>query len=399
MSNPNALFFEGFNNLNSYNIKIDENYWSTNDITKLSHVEGRTGNQIKIANRPIASGLEFNNTLTLSNFTDPLDNHNAFGFGFYTDPFSIRTNNNNAPAPYAENFISFYNGSTEVLRIDIIKTTFESTNSAGFGIYQNNNLVDTYDFKSFSGYSWGVYSEANTISIQDSAYIEIYIEPKNNNKIALRISSRNTIEGLLRNSSNSIYTTITGFNNLTSIKFYSTNDAINWNRTIDDLYLIGGNNINDCLLGHETRIYRLNPSSDSSYQDWDGLENGTVNPPYFYYVSSDDGDATLIYSSVSGDQSIYNLQNIPEPSPTYVSGVKLINIPRKYSTGKDANIINVCTSGNDSVPVDFGNPYLINSDTYSSKTQFVFINPITGNMWTKQEINDMQFGIKHIGTT
>lgn len=397
------LFFEGFNNQNTANKKFDENYWSTPDLSKIELGAGRTGNQIYLRGRPVASGLSDSTVITLSNFIDPLVNNSGFALGFYTDLYSVKTNNDSAPPPYAEKLIEFYNGSEEVLRIDIIKTTYNSTNSLGFGIYQNNVLVDTYDLKSFNGYSWIIYNQDNTMSVGYPSYIEFYIDPKLNNEMCIRFSANNTKDASLRNTSNNIFTAISGFSNLTSIKIYGTNDTIggptSYRRTIDDFYICGGNDTSGCLLGSDTRIYRLNLNGDSSTQEWYGQSYGSVSQSSYWHVSSDDADESYIFSSTIDDESSFDLSNLPNDAPSNISGIKIINIARKSSLSQNSTIINIVTSGNNTESLEIGNPsgHYIDSDQYSSKTEFIFFNPFTGSGWTKQEINDLQLGVKYKG--
>lgn len=390
------VFFEGFNNSDSDAIKLDSSYWSTNDLSKLSYIGGRTSNQIIFSNRPTASGLQDNTILTLSNFTDPLVSHSGFGIGFYTHNYSLRTNTSSSPSPYAEHLISFYDNNGEALRIDIIKTTYNSTASMGFAVYQNNNLVETYDLKSPLGYSWNFYNQYGSEMIPQPSYIEIYVDPLNQT-MAIRFSANNSIETYLLNSNNNIYTAISGFNNLSGITFSSTNNTVtNWNRSIDDLYLTAGNSLSECLLGYNTKIYRNIPSSDTSTQQWNARSGGSETPPSYYLLDDNDGDAGYIYSSTSGNVCLYNMSNISEPAPSGVGGIKIINIAKKSNVDQDMNFINVMTSGDGGAITEIGSGHLVNSTSYSYKNTFVFNNPITSNEWTKQEINDMQLGVKII---
>ena len=117
------VFFEGFNTTNNNDaVKLDFNYWSTNDNTKLSFGGGRTGGQIFIENHATNFSSPSYNTLSLSNFQDPIVSNSGFGLGFYCNNFSLRTNNiYNSASPHGEKFLSFYDNFGEVLRIDIIK--------------------------------------------------------------------------------------------------------------------------------------------------------------------------------------------------------------------------------------------------------------------------------------
>ena len=390
------VFFEGFNNSDSDVIKLDSSYWSTNDISKLSYVGGRTDNQIIFSNRPTASGLQYNTTLTLSNFTDPLVSHSGFGIGFYSNGYSLRTNTSSSPPPYAENLMSFYDNNGQALRIDIIKTTYNSTASVGFAVYQNNNLIETYDLKSPLGYSWNVYGQNDSYMIQQPSYTEIYIDPLNQT-MAIRFSASNSIETYLLNSNNNIYTAINGFNNLSGITFSSTNNTVsNWSRSIDDLYLTAGNSLSECLLGYNTKIYRNTPSSDTSTQQWNARSGGSETSPSYNLLDDNDGDAGYIYSSTSGNICLYNMSNISEPAPSGVGGIKIINVVKKSNVDQDMNFINVMTSGDGGAITEIGGGHLVNSTSYNYKNTFLFNNPITSSEWTKQEINDMQLGVKII---
>jgi hypothetical protein len=390
------VFFEGFNSSDTDAIKLDTYYWSTNDESKISFVGGRTDNQINLANRPILSGLQYNNTLSLSNFSDPLVSHSGIGLGFYSPNYSLRTNNTAAGSPYAETLLSFYDNAGEVLKLDIIKTIYNSSPSVGLALYQNSTLVDVYDFESVLGNTWSIYSQADTLSIQESSYIEFYIDALNGN-FAVRFSANNSYETYLLNSSNNIYTTITPFNNLSGITWYSTNDGIsNHYRGIDDLYLTAGNSVSECLLGNNTKIYRKYPNSDTAIASWLGGYGGSVSSPSYSYVDDNDGDTGYIFSSTSGDACLFGMTGISEPAPSGVGGVKVINIVKKSMLDSDMSFINIMTSGNNEPVTEIGSGHLVDSTAYSYKTSFFFNNPLTSAEWTKQEITDMELGVKII---
>jgi hypothetical protein len=381
---------------------LDPQYWSTNNSSSISFTNGRTDNQVVIANRPIASGLQYNNTLSLSNFTDPLISHSGFGLGFYNSSYSLRTNSHNAPSPQAENLVSFYDNSGEVIRLDIVKTVYNNTNSIGLALYNNNVLVTTYDFSSPVGNTWSFFdSFINghwTWSIPQTSYIEFYINALNGN-FAVRFSADNSYDSYLLNSLNNIYTTITPFNNLSGIKWYSSNDAVGgswWSRNIDDLYLTAGNSLSECLLGNNTKIYRKYPNSDTAIASWLGGYGGSVSSPSYSYVDDNDGDTGYIFSSTSGDACLFGMTGISEPAPSGVGGVKVINIVKKSMLDSDMSFINIMTSGNNEPVTEIGSGHLVDSTAYSYKTSFFFNNPLTSAEWTKQEINDMELGVKII---
>ena len=179
----NIMFFEGFNYSDSDTIKLDPSYWSYSDSSKVSFSNGRTNNGLKIDNRPPGSGISSNYTVTLSNFSDPLATYSGFCLGYSLPQYyQIRTNSDNPPL-YQENLVSFHDNVGEVLRVGIIKTSYSGINSLGLGIYQNNILIDTYDFKNVVGSSWNFYDYGGYIAIQEPSYIEVYVDSKNINQI------------------------------------------------------------------------------------------------------------------------------------------------------------------------------------------------------------------------
>lgn len=398
----NIIFFEGFNDANSDLIKLDSSYWLSSNTSKISFGTGRTSNSLLIDNRPQGSGIASNYTLTLSNFDDPLVSYSGFAVGFaLCESYGVRTNNDSPPL-YNENLISFHDNSGEVLRIDVIKTTFNSSNSLGLGIYQSGILVDTYDFKNVPGASWSYYEYNGYISISEPAHIQVYVDAKNNNQIGIQFSANTSYDTWLLNTSNNIYTSITGFNNLDKIIFYSNNSNFGAESTyrtnIDDVYITAGNSDSECLLGYNTRIYPL-PLDYFSYgltpNDWKAHNNNSGNN--YYYLNSNDGDSTYAYSSSSGDISIFNISDLSISAPTGIGGIKIKNVIKKTG-GPNLNFTNVIRSGETESIFNVGNTHSISNITYDQKNSFVFINPITSGSWTKEDIDNMQIGIKNLGS-
>jgi hypothetical protein len=393
------IFFEGFNHNNGDIInKLDSAYWSDNTVSNppyagYSYSSFRTNNCIVLNNRPTASGLSANTVLTLQNFTDPLVSKNGFGLGACFRDIAT-SHSSYAPYPSGEKLVSFHNNDGEVLRVDVVKTM--DGNSIGFAIYQNNLLIDTYDVKSPLGYSWavGVQYSFNYINPSE-VYLEFYIDPKNNNQMCMRMSASNTIEAHLLNSSSGIYTAISGFNSLSSIKFYSHHNSQS-TLMIDDLYLTNGDSVSESLLGSNTRIYQLATDSNTNTMQWSSMDGSSSQ---YYYLQSNDGDSNYIYSSASGDKSLFNINDLGGDVPSGIGGIKLKNVIRKSSLSNDFQFTNIISSGNMSTTYDIGDIHTINSTTYSYKNSFAFINPITGSGWTKNDINAMQIGVKNLGST
>jgi hypothetical protein len=397
------VFFEGFNNSDSDAVKLDANYWSTNNQSALSFVGGRTNNMLRIANRPVASGIASNNTVTLSNI-NPLSGYNAVGLGFYLNGRSIvsgPTNQSYSVSPHNEPFLSFMNGSTEVLRVDVISSTFNGSSSMAFAIYQSNTLVSTYDLKSVVGSSWNIDPYTFGVTVREASYFEIYTDPKNANQVAIRFSANNTKNAYLTNNSNNIYTTINGFSNVSSIVFYGISEGVNSQtgsstKMIDDLYLTAGNNISSCLLGENTRIYKLNPNEDGTTQ-FQTRVGGVTNPgftPQFTTINNNDGDGSYIFAATSGIQGLFGLENMSNSSPSGIGGIKITNVAKKTSVDENKSFTNIMSSGAGQPSQEVGSVYTVNSTNYTSYSSFLFNNPQTGSGWLQSEINNAQIGVK-----
>lgn len=389
-----VVFFEGFNYNNGDLIKLDPKYWSFNNPITFNGV--RTGNGVYLSDRPFDSGLSLNSTLTLSNFTDPLSISNGFGIGFCLGTRSIMTRRTDySSPPHNENLISFYdNSNSEVLRLDIIKTSGTTYgDSIGIGVYQNSTLVDTYDFKSHIGYTWPIVSHNSAYLINaNSTFVEIYIDAKNQQKISIKFSGNTTYNAPLRNNNNQFETTINGFNSLKSLKFYSKHLALDYGTSIDDLYISAGNSASEALLGQNTKIYRVGFNQNFSPIQWSSM-NGADGTQY-YYLNSNDGDASYALSSTSGNVSIFELDNLSS-TPNNVGGIKIDNIARSSDPASGWKMVNVLSSGG--TIIDDTKTYEISSTTYTNNDTFIFTNPITGSGWTLSDINNLKIGVKNLG--
>jgi hypothetical protein len=386
------ILYEGFNYNTTDIPKIDTTYWSSNNLAGISYTAGRTNNQIRIpsfaANEPNSAA----NSLTLSNFSDPLATNNCFGMGFYHESSSLMTRVELAPARMK--YMEFKNTSDEtVLEFNLIRTTYNSLNSIAIEVVQNNNVITLYDFRSYVGHTW-TFNGSNFI--QSPIYLEFFIDAKNDNNMSLRVSQDGgTIHGYLLNSSNQQTTSITGFSSLKSVTWYGGHDNYGI-MTLDDLYFSRGDSAEECYLGANTKIYRLNLDGNGSTIQWT-TNNGNSQ---FGNLQSADGDASYAFASInlSGLVSIFGMQNIsPIPSGDLSIIVKPINIVRKTSNTNNAKFINVMNSGSGPI-VDLGSEYTVTSNTYAhASSNYITINPITGNPWTITDINDMQIGIKNLG--
>jgi hypothetical protein len=393
------VFFEGFNYSDGDILKLNPDLWTVNTPSNLSFVAGRTGNCVSLANRSVSADLTNNTILTLSNFTDPLIASSGFSLGFCLPAPSLHHRSASiSSAPHLENFVKFYDTSnSEVLSIDLIKTSGAYGTSLGFGVYQNNSLVDVYDLKSHIGYSWSILDLSNLVTLlnNNNSYIDIYVDPKNNDQLSINFSASSTNNAQLRNTFDQYYTAISGFDSLGTIKLYSRSSYVVNGTTIDDLYIKSGNTREEAVIGNSAKIYKLIFDANTSENDWQSYDNNTLGQ--YSYLNSNDGDTTHTLSSNSGDVGIYNLGNLPNDSPSGVAAVKISNIVRSSDIDINWQMVNVLSSGNGSSIVDDDIVHIIDSMTYSYKETFLFENPITGSGWTKNDINNLQIGIKNLG--
>jgi hypothetical protein len=395
------VFFEGFNNADSDLPKLDSTYWSTNNLSNIYYAAGRTNNCIYMNNRPVASGTGLNTTLTLSNFTDPLSTNNSFAIGFNCRGNMV-TETGVVPSP--AKWLTFFRSGVAVLDLDFVKTTYSGNPSVGIAVKQNNSTVTTYDFSSISTASWigsiYTYPSYDPASIYaNTLYFEIYVDPKSLNRMLIRVSEDGGSSNvLLRNSSNSIYTSISGFTNLTSIRFYNKNDGDSYlgsfTRAIDDLYLSGSGTADTTLIGSETYINRITPDLETSISGWIASNGNAVSA-----LDSADDDSTYVYADLntSGTTSLFVFDDIPA-SPTGLILVKSMNIARKTAIDANSKFINVMRSGTTGTITELGNSYTISGLDYNIFSSFIYNNPVTGSGWKLSEINNMQIGIKTQGT-
>ena len=307
-------------------------------------------------------------------------------------------------APSPAKWLTFFRSGVAVLDLDFVRTTYSGTPSVGIAVKQNNSTVTTYDFRSVPNTSFNV-GYADTTYYDPPAlvgdyYFEIYVDPKSLNRMLIRVSQDgNSSNILLKNSSNSIYTTISGFTNLSSIRFYNKNDGDysyygNYKRGIDDLYLSGSGTSDTSMIGSETYINRITPDITTSISGW--LCN-TADP--VAALDSADNDTSYIYAdlNVSGTTSLFGFDDI-SPSPTGLILVKSINIARKTAIDSNSKFINIMRSGTTGTITELGSSYTISGLDYGIFSSIIYNNPVTGSGWKVSEINNMQIGIKTQGT-
>lgn len=372
------VFFEGFNHDNNDAIKLDSNYWTPSDLSSISFASGRTHNGVYIANSNYASGMAANKKLDLSNFTSPLTSTNSFGIGFWTNEYSIKPESR---------LMSIHNGATEVLTINIIQTTFSSTNdSIGLEILQNGVSKGIYDFKAVVGYNYGFNAPTGNIYIiYNSIYLEFYIDPKANNSLRIRVNGMDMI-----NQASSKTTSITGFTNIDKISLYGTHNnwITNYNRCYDDFYLTNGNTLEDTLLGKDVKIYRVNPDNNTATSEWSNT--GGWGPGI---ISSNDGDNSYFYTDIVDKVNLFNMSNLPVSTGS-IGGIKVLNTARKVAG--TVSFCNVYAPSDGQAISNMSPIYTVDSTTYKYFNSFFLKNPANNNDWTINDINNIQLGMKKL---
>jgi hypothetical protein len=406
------VFFEGFNNSNTDVPKLESNYWTTNNLGTLTLGTtnyARTENSLIIDNRTRTLGTGSNTTVTLSNFSDPLLTNNAFAIGFSIGAVmgAETTDASGVVDPYNAKFLTFFRSGVPVLDLDFVKTTYSGSPSLGIQVRQNGTGVSTHDFRSMDLSSFNspdsfLDYDPPLLFVDNNIYFECFVDAKSQNKLLMRFSVDGGSQNLIpKNSSNSIYTSISGFTNLTSVRFYSMSWGVadgfsnTARRTLDDLYINGSGNADTCLLGSDTKIHRIIPISGTPISGWISNTNNPVNS-----IISADGDASYIYADLltSGVQSLFVFSDVPAGAPTGLILVKSINIARKTAIDTNGKFINVMRSGTTGTVTELGNSYTISGLDYSTFSNFIYNNPVTGSGWKLSEINNMQIGIKTQGT-
>jgi hypothetical protein len=232
-------------------------------------------------------------------------------------------------------------------------------------------------------------------------YFECFVDAKSQNRLLIRLSVDGGGQNLIaKNTSNNIYTSISGFSNLTSVRFYSmavsaSDSYDNSKRQIDDLYINGSGSADTCLLGSDTKIHRISPTGTTSISGWISNTNNPITS-----ITSADGDASYIYADVlsSGVQSLFDFTDVPVGSPTGLILLKSMNIARKTSLDSNSKFINIMRSGTTGTIFELGSTNTISDIDYTTFSQIVYNNPVTGSGWRISDINNMQIGIKTQGT-
>jgi hypothetical protein len=166
---------------------------------------------------------------------------------------------------------------------------------------------------------------------------------------------------------------------------------------IDNVYVIGGVNDQDCFLGPTTKVFNISPSgqgvlnSNNNWQAFNLTWNSTTDIEQ--NLRNSNGDRSYVFTETSGAILALNMENIPSDPNYAVGGIKITNSVRK--SNKDTSFKNVWGTGS---AVEFmneiGTNFPVVDNHYQYKNQYFLDNPVSTSGWTFEEINSGRFGIK-----
>jgi len=188
------------------------------------------------------------------------------------------------------------------------------------------------------------------------------------------------------------------------ITYYYVNNigqAINQNYMydtyIDNIYVIGGVNDQDCFLGPTTKVFNISPSggnvlnSNDSWQAFNLTWNSTTDIEQ--NLRDSNGDRSYVFTETSGAILALNMGDIPSDPNYAVGGIKITNSVRK--SNKDTSFMNVWGTGTNPVSMSgIGINFPVTDNHYQYKNQYFITNPVTGSGWSFADINNGRFGIK-----
>jgi len=166
---------------------------------------------------------------------------------------------------------------------------------------------------------------------------------------------------------------------------------------IDNIYVIGGVNDQDCFLGPTTKVFNISPSgggvlnSNDSWQAFNLTWNSTTDIEQ--NLRDSNGDRSYVFTETSGAILALNMGDIPSDPNYAVGGIKITNSVRK--SNKDTSFKNVWGTGTTVGSMnEIGTNFPVVDNHYQYKNQYFITNPVTGSGWSFAEINSGKFGIK-----
>lgn len=176
-----------------------------------------------------------------------------------------------------------------------------------------------------------------------------------------------------KNASTNIRRIVFGPHNSNSIDTY-----------IDDVIIMDTTgSYNNDFIG-DVRIHRLNPSADTAQKDFTastGIDN-------YALVDDNDGDTGYVYSSTSGDEDIYALENSPAGAAN-IKAVGVVQQARKEGAGS-RGVTPLLYSG---TATSTGSEQNLGVD-YVVQVDVVETDPNTGAAWGTAGIDAAQLGVK-----
>jgi len=132
----------------------------------------------------------------------------------------------------------------------------------------------------------------------------------------------------------------------------------------------------------------IRPNQDTAATDWtrnsEDADYKTIDEP------APDEDNSYIYSSADGDTSIFEFSDMAEPANSLIPGIVLTIVAKRADP---AQIIPIVKRGVTSVeldPVDVGPDYMTPIEVIIEE------DPIAEGPWTQTNLNDTEFGFKHV---
>lgn len=436
-----TLFFEGFNIANndgspyldprywsrqsSQNPKVvfnNYNYNSSDSIEKpLTHA---TQGSINISGYILDTVPPQSPTFLQLSGINGLNSDQIF-FSFRARHLSFNDKVNSHP--YASKFLSFCDGNTESLVVEVVRTLGPSiqggswgdfdTNGIGLSIKQSGTQIGLFDLRIGNLQNYTLNSGStpghNLLSTQighlDGSvlprfiHIEFLID-RQNNRVGLFIEGVEVLNSLTIFPYD-IYASTSTLGNINNIKFYnkgfsqsvvadSESSIAAYNQigtpatSIDDLVICNNSgNQPNYFIGPRTRIFHMINSNGSLVLDqWSkdfvsGAENSILN--------TRDGDNSYLYSDTPDQASSFYFNNPKLDGPAFsgyvsdgIGGVRIFNDVRK--TFLDTNFVNIFGVGdvNDANNyIEIGNNYTVDRRSYVLKNSFIFDDPISGNPW------------------
>lgn len=166
---------------------------------------------------------------------------------------------------------------------------------------------------------------------------------------------------------------------------------------IDNVYVVGGVNDQDCFLGPTTKVFNISPSggevlnSNDSWQAFNLTWNSTTDIEQ--NLRDSNGDRSYVFTETSGAILALNMGDIPNDPNYAVGGIKITNSVRK--SNKDTSFMNVWGTGTTVGSMNaIGTNFAVVDNHYQYKNQYFLGNPVSGSGWSFAEINSGRFGIK-----